>query len=652
VGVVALFSASVAGAQAQPPNGVNETGGSMVQNTFEEPTPSTWKISGDEPTVYPDFPGFAGKNFSSSLHSNLEQTDEVFAIAAPEFKYDWTAERDRWNVYASIWDGDGNVWYSPVWAPDGEMLVKLDGQTGERLAVYHNTQGISDVFAAPILLRDDTGRETIYTSGRSEAIAVDVASGDVLWQKPSGLAPVDPAADFHEAGIGAYYAFGPLYNPAIDAIMAVSGDGFILTWDRSTGAMLADPFPMPGAPTPVPESRGFPPGVDEVAETEFLPLVAGRPKGVGFAEMIQWLTGQGVELANHFPIDVATGTAFIAGTAPDESDGKADGLSDDGALYRVEATRTGDSVTYDIPCSREFQGGSASTPGLGNGKVYTADAVGQLIAIDQATCDLVWEFDLGSQVGGSPTVGQDNGEIYATTVDSSIHQVFDRGDHAVEGWTTRGTAFDTGASHFGANGIMTVSTATPNGVVSQFAGGGLTPNDAYLPTNVGLALLDRGTGEMKWFAQGGDESRAVVTVGPDGQYLSSSSPLNRVFSRAFFPDANTEPVFGGVTQFSPIRRDLLIRDAACAGRDRAQQAVNFASNAPVADQAVTETLIAAQEALRAGPKAIEDGDLSVADWAGFQASLDTASAALTDSGAAGADTAVASLGDVCTALGG
>ena len=63
---------------------------------------------------------------------------------------------------------------------------------------------------------------------------------------------------------------------------------------------------------------------------------------------------------------------------------------------------------------------------------------------------------------------------------------------------------------------------TENGLGYQAAAGRnlTTP----LPTRVGVGILDRGTGETRFFVEGLDETVAVMSVGPDGGLYIGNSP--------------------------------------------------------------------------------------------------------------------------------
>ena len=86
--------------------------------------------------------------------------------------------------------------------------------------------------------------------------------------------------------------------------------------------------------------------------------------------------------------------------------------------------------------------------------------------------------------------------------------------------------------------------------------------------HVGMGLLDRQTGKLRYFAEGREDSLAMSVVAADGSIYVGHSPLRRAVGKALFPDL-TADITGGVARFKPIRLDLLARDAICAAGARA-----------------------------------------------------------------------------------
>ena len=132
--------------------------------------------------------------------------------------------------------------------------------------------------------------------------------------------------------------------------------------------------------------------------------------------------------------------------------------------------------------------------------------------------------------------------------------------------------------------------------------------------HVGMGLLDRQTGKLRYFAEGREDSLAMSVVAADGSIYVAHSPLRRAVGKAFYPDL-TPDVIGGIARFKPIRLDLLARDAICAAGARA-------ANASTLDQ-LTEAAAVSTDSRQIGflitqaesgiEQALSDGDMTQAD---------------------------------------
>ncbi len=146
---------------------------------------------------------------------------------------------------------------------------------------------------------------------------------------------------------------------------------------------------------------------------------------------------------------------------------------------------------------------------------------------------------------------------------------------------------------------------------------------------VGVGLLDKETGNLRYFTDGIEESIACIQVGPDGFIYIAHSPLRRAMSRALFGDI-TDPVTGGIAKYGGKRLDLLIRDALNAAADRLlnklEHSGTCSSGAENADIKQIQNLIA--QCRRTAPHAIDDGDLSSAVWVMLEGYLSTAESSL------------------------
>ena len=174
-----------------------------------------------------------------------------------------------------------------------------------------------------------------------------------------------------------------------------------------------------------------------------------------------------------------------------------------------------------------------------------------------------------------------------------------------------------------------LATIGANGVFIQ-AGVGLELNGYPLPLKVGVGLLDRETGELRYFAEGLEESIAAMNSSPDGAVYLGFSPIRRAVSYALFGDLGmTHPLSGGVGKFGVKRFDLLIRDAACAASARALNAFNNAGPCPDSAEAdIRQIRNLINQSRRSSLKAIADGDLTSGDWTTLDGYLSLAEASL------------------------
>ena len=190
-------------------------------------------------------------------------------------------------------------------------------------------------------------------------------------------------------------------------------------------------------------------------------------------------------------------------------------------------------------------------------------------------------------------------------------QLIDEGSEGRLGWTAELDGFD-GYANVDTQSNALTATVTANGVVVMI-GGGKSILGRTLMLHVGMGLLDRGTGKLRYFAEGREDSLAMSVVGPDGSLYVGHSPLRRAVGKAFYPDL-TDNLTGGVARFKPIRRDLLVRDAVCAAKARADNALTLDpkihANAIYTDVRQMHALV--EQALSTLPIAVDEGDLSEA----------------------------------------
>jgi len=536
-----------------------ECDGGATPKTFPPPARTTWLPTGCR-TPDPAGATYASRAAWRSLHADEGNTDEVSIAYAPMFEADWVAEPDTWNPTGPVFDDAGNLYFAPFNPREDVVLISLEPGTGARRWAIPNTTGAPVGSGSPLVLDDPdhTGAQIVYLGLYDRVLAVRT-DGTVVWDQPTGLP--GPATG----------VFGVNYHAHADAIIGLSRDGWLYAVDRRTGlSVLPAPFQLPGEPAPLGPPATTPPAVVACAQQLFEQFV--EPSNVTLAQIIAVLGGNGSEVANYFSIDAATGRLWIGATAPDAEDGATDGVSALGALYRLELVPAGATYTVAETCHASFAGGTASTPALprDGSRVYVGDNVGNLLAIDPS-CQQVWSMPLGEQIRGSIGVAADNHEVYASTA-STIHQVIDEGATARISWSAALDVFDLQSGLVSGN--ANIAGIGANGVAFQ-AGAGYQFSTTLF-TNTGLGLLDRADGSVRWFAQGLDETVAVMSTGPDGALYIGNSPIRRLYASCLSDlgiiPVQVAPALGGIRKYQPIRHELFFRDVVCAGADRVKNA--------------------------------------------------------------------------------
>jgi outer membrane protein assembly factor BamB len=427
--------------------------------------------------------------------------------------------------------------------------------------------------------------------------------GSVIWRTPTGLETPERRPGEHDFT----HAWGMNYHPQADAVLGVTMDGHVHAHDRKTGRrLLREPFRLPGAPAVV--SYRPPAWAARLANRETDAVFGRTADGRGlFSAITDVIFGNGFSIANYYAVDPNTGRLYIAATAPDEQDGATDGVSHNGALYLLELIRRprGD---HELKIVRyyAFKGGTGATPTVSanSDRVMVSDDNGNVIALDGELNEL-WRINVGAQVAASIAVSPDNYEIYAVNK-FHIFKILDKGDSGEFAWRAELDAYP-GFSNFNA----LTPTITANGLAVS-VGGGRRIGDAQIMLKVGVALLDRETGKLRYFAEGREDSIAVTSIGPDGGFYIANSPVRRAIGRGLLGD-RLPPLVGGIQRFRPIRLDLLVRDATCAGAARARNALSIAGNHPKSardDLLQIRALI--EQSRTALPGAVQDEDLSPA----------------------------------------
>jgi outer membrane protein assembly factor BamB len=539
----------------------------VTPRTLPTPARTAWRPAECRSVPFTD-PVLLPRTAFRRAHGDLESSDEVELAYAPTFARQWIAEPGLYQVTTPSFDGAGNLYMTPLLPHEPILLISLDRETGARRFVVPLAAGDRGGGAVPLVLRDpESGGEVVYVNSYQRILALRT-DGTPVWEAATGLGP---AMASYQSPIGLAWV------PNADAIVGLTRDGFVFLLDRLTGAPLVAPLQLPGERTPSRPST-ISPSLAATVDTLLQPLVA-FPPGFGVLPLIDVLLGGDSEVANNLSVDPRTGRLWIAASARDGEDGRVDGVSELGAVYRIDVVRAGAGWALSEACHRTFSGGSASTPTLGqNGtRVYLGDDAGGLIAIDADDCGEAWRVPLDSQIFGSIAAASDGRELYAASA-GGIFQVFDDGDHGRRGWSAALDLYDVPPTLAGYGGMnLLLAGVGANGLLIH-VGVGIRTGTQSLPVRTGIAHVDRLTGAARWFADGLEESLGAMSTGPDGALYLAHAPLRRAFSIAL--GLTTAPPVGGVSRWAATRHDLLARDAACAAADRAANAVRHRRECP------------------------------------------------------------------------
>jgi len=586
---------------------------------YEPPPKTTWMPDGCRPDTSLEPILGAPTEFFRALHGDTMNSDEVSIALAPVFELDWVVEEQMIFYEAPVFDRNGNIYFCPLWPGEQVILVSINPNDGTRR--WAKT-GFSN--GGGLVVLDDPANpddQIIYVGTYDQAMAVK-PDGTVIWNKPTGLTALTSESDPVET-----HCYGLNYHVQADALIGVTGDGNIYALDRATGnQLLSSPYTLSGELSPQAAPIALPEDVKQKVNDLVRPLVGGLSPDVEkpYDMILRILLGNETKVANYHAIDTHTGYIWVNATAPDGEDGTVDGISEYGALYRLELNTSG-GLPYSISESfhTSFEGGSATSPAaLADGsRIYIGDNLGTLIAIDATNGNKIWQIEMGSQIVGSIAVASDNSEIYVATV-WDIFKVVDRGAMGEIIWMSN---LDMYQLHIGQRSMnMQLTTIGANGLAIQ-AGAGYQVEDYPLPLKVGVGILDRETGSLRYFSDGIEESLSCINVGPDGAVYIAHSPLRRSLSRVMLGDL-THPITGGIGKYAAKRLDLLIRDAVCAATNRALNASNNEGlctlGAKNADIKQIENLIS--QCRRSAPLAIADGNLSSVEWTTIDGYLTTA----------------------------
>ncbi|MCX2977143.1 PQQ-binding-like beta-propeller repeat protein [Candidatus Marimicrobium litorale] len=575
---------------------------------FGPPAKTEWKPIGARSAGQHSYDIIPEPTTWHAIHVDVSNADSVWGVAAPMFELDWVAEPAYFVGSGPLLDNQGNLYFSANFYHGERVdLVAIDAKTGARRWTLPEIGKMSA--GGPIILNDpdNPGAQIIYLAGPEQITAVR-QDGSILWKKATGI----KIANAEDPDTTKFQNFN--YHPATDSLVTATKSGALHAFSRKTGEIVAPAGQLPGAPA-ISGNRTSIPGfivnrVDPLMDKAFGKTADGLSL---FSSAVNYIYGGGGVITNYFSIDPDSSRIYIAATAPDAEDGTEDGRSEIGAIYSLTLQDNGNGgLEFEVLNRNTFQGGTGSTPALSadGSRVYVSDNEGHVIALDHELNE-VWRVDVGEPLVGSITVAPDNNEIYAVTA-KDVFQLIDRGDHGTLTWTAELNGFDGYANvDVQSNGLT--ATVTANGVVVMI-GGGKEIIGRTVMLHVGMGLLDRQTGRLRYFTEGREDSLAMSVVAADGSIYVGHSPLRRAVGKAFYPDL-TQDVIGGVARFKPVRLDLLARDALCAAGARAVNAntLNQVAEAAAVSTDIRQIAFLITQAESAIEQAVSDSDMPQAD---------------------------------------
>ena len=594
---------------------------------FGLPEKTQWKPVGARSAGQYNYDVIPEPDTFTAIHVNGANSDSVWVAAAPMFQLDWVAESAYFVGNGPLVDNQGNLYFSPqFYHGERVVLVSLDGKTGERrwtIPADDNIQASSPAF----ILNDpeNPGSQIIYIVGFNRVMALR-PDGEVIWSKATGLSI--PTSQYSNKSKGKFHSLN--YHPATDSLVSITKAGALFAFSRKNGDLIAPIGQIPGAPAISGKGTKIPQFVLNKVDPLMDQAFGKTDEGLSlFSSAVNYIYGSGGIVTNFFSIDPGSSRIYIAATADDAEDGTADGRSEIGAIYALDLVDDGSGgVVFEILNRKTFQGGTGSTPALSADgyRLYVSDNEGHVISLDSDLVE-VWRLDVGEPLVGSITVSPDNNELYAVTA-SDVIQIIDKGDSGSMSWTAELTGFD-GYANVDVQSNALTATVTANGVVIMI-GGGKTLLGKTLMLHMGMGLLDRETGKLRYFAEGREDSLAMSVVAADGSIYVAHSPLRRAVGKAMYPEL-TADITGGIARFKPIRLDLLVRDAICAAEARGANATKLNPTTKLAaiNTDVRQIKVLIKQASGAISMAVSDGDMTTDDAATLGNLLEQSSANLT-----------------------
>jgi outer membrane protein assembly factor BamB len=594
---------------------------------FGPPAKTQWKPEGARSVGQHSYDVIPEPDTFSAIHVDVANSDSVWGVAAPMFELDWVAEPAYFVGNGPLFDNEGNLYFSPqFYHGERVVLVSLDAQTGERrwtVPADSELQASSPAF----ILNDpeNPGSQIIYIVGYNRVMALR-PDGSTIWSKATGLSL--PASDSGNKASTKFHSLN--YHPATDSLVSITKAGALFAFSRKTGELIAPIGQVPGAPAISGTGTNIPKFILNKVDPLMDKAFGKTDEGLSlFSSAVNYIYGGGGVVTNFFSIDPDSSRIYMAATAPDTEDGTEDGRSELGAIYALDLVDDGNGgLEFQVLNRKTFQGGTGSTPALSadGSRLYVSDNAGNVIALD-SELDEVWRVDVGEPLVGSITVSPDNNELYAVTANDAI-QLIDNGGHGSRAWTAELTGFD-GYANVDVQSNALTATVTANGVVIMI-GGGKTLLGKTLMLHMGMGLLDRKTGKLRYFAEGREDSLAMSVVAADGGIYVAHSPLRRAVGKAMYPDL-TPDVTGGIARFKPIRLDLLARDAICAAEARGANAstLNQTTDLAAINTDIRQIKVLLKQAGNAITKAVSDGDMAAENAATLGDLLEQSAANLT-----------------------
>jgi len=594
---------------------------------FGPPEKTQWKPVGARSAGQHSYDVIPEPDTFNAIHVNTVNSDSVWGVAAPMFELDWVAEPAYFVGNGPLLDNQGNLYFSPqFYHGERVVLVSLDGKTGERrwaIPAADDIQASSPAF----ILNDpeNPGSQIIYIVGFNRVMALR-PDGSTIWSTATGL-----SLSSSESGkklSAKFHSFN--YHPATDSLVSITKAGALFAFSRKNGELIAPIGQIPGAPAISGNGTNIPKFVLNKVDPLMDKAFGKTDEGLSlFSSAVSYIYGGGGVVTNFFSIDPDSSRIYMAATAADEEDGTEDGRSELGAIYALDLVDDGnDGLEFQVLNRKTFQGGTGSTPALSadGHRLYVSDNAGNVIALDSKLNE-VWRVDVGEPLVGSISVSPDNNELYAVTA-SDVIQLIDKGERGSRAWTAELTGFD-GYANVDVQSNALTATVTANGVVIMI-GGGKKLLGRTLMLHMGMGLLDRATGKLRYFAEGREDSLAMSVVAADGSIYVAHSPLRRAVGKAIYPEL-TQDVTGGIARFKPIRLGLLARDAICAAEARGANAstLNPTMDLAAFNTDIRQIKVLIKQAGGAITKAVSDGDMTPAKASTLANLLEQSAANLT-----------------------